>query len=251
MTRWKYFLTDKSATQRPKVRRAFSALMLSVAAAASSGCTALTQPIDGVPADRLPPQFFTGEKNDQIPIDISLLAQEKPRQYTLGAGDVIGVYVPGYVPAMSTDAMLKEVSESPPVHFPDREDTLPPSTGFPITVLEDETISLPKLDPIEVKGLTTDQVRDKIQDAYSAGGLTFQGKPVTPIVSLIDKRRINVVVIRQDQVVQSSLLEQVNRTGRGVTAADQSAKGDVVQLDAFENDILHALTETGGMPGVS
>ena len=51
-----------------------------------SGCTAVTQPINGVPSNRLPPQFFETPKNEQIPIDISLLAREKPRQYISGAG---------------------------------------------------------------------------------------------------------------------------------------------------------------------
>jgi hypothetical protein len=41
------------------------------------------------------------------------------------------------------------------------------------------------------------------------------------------------------------------QTGRGVFGADQSAKGNVVKLPAYQNDVLHALMETGGLPGLS
>jgi hypothetical protein len=46
-------------------------------------------------------------------------------------------------------------------------------------------------------------------------------------------------------------MEQVNRSGRGVVGSDQSGETTVVKLNAFENDILHALSATGGLPGVT
>ncbi|HBE70621.1 MAG TPA: sugar ABC transporter substrate-binding protein [Planctomycetaceae bacterium] len=182
-----------------------------------------------------------------MPIDISLLAQEPPRQYTLGAGDVLGVTVDSILPSTLPD----QVPEPPPVHFPEQEDTLPPSTGFPITVIDDGTISLPLLDPIKVEGLTTDQARDLIRRKYVEANILPEDRKISPLVTVIKKRQINVIVVRQDQQVSNVILEQVNRSGRGVTAADQSGESTVVKLDAFENDILHALSETGGMPGTS
>lgn len=234
-----------AANPIPTARRACSAVLLTALAVTSTGCTALTQPIDGIPSGRLPPQFFQGEKNDLIPIDISLLAQEPPRQYILGPGDVLGITVDSILPSTLPD----QVPEPPPVHFPEQEDTLPPSTGFPITVIDDGTISLPLLDPIKVEGLTTDQARDLIRQKYVDSNVLLEDKKIAPLVTIIKKRQINVIVVRQDQIVQSSILEQVNRSGRGVTAADQSGKSTVIKLNAFENDILHALSETGGMPG--
>ncbi|MCA9191407.1 MAG: polysaccharide biosynthesis/export family protein [Planctomycetales bacterium] len=225
-------------------------LVCVVASTFLSGCTALTQPINGIPSNRLPSQFFVGEKNNLIPIDVSILAQEPPRDYVLGPGDVLGITVDKIFPYYEPG----EIPEPPPVHFPEQEDTLPPSTGFPITVLEDGTISLPLLDPIEVEGLTTDQTRDKIREAYVNAKILREDAQtkVSPIVTLIKKRQIQVVVIRQDQGNSSTdyYLQQVNRSGRGVTGADESATGQVVKLNAFENDILHALMETGGLPGV-
>ncbi len=232
----------------PAGRRARPVAMLAAMAMALSGCTALTQPIDGIPASRLPPQFFQGEKNDLVPIDFSLLAQEKPRQYTLGPGDVLGITIDGILPYSEPD----QVPEPPPVHFPEKDSTLPPSTGFPITVVEDGTISLPLLEPVKVEGLTEDQTRDKIRKAYIDTKILKEDeqRKVSPVVTIIKKRRINVIVIRQDQFRRwRQFLQQVNRSGRGVVGSDESGKGTVVKLDAFENDILHALTETGGLPG--
>ena len=133
---------DSAQVQRRLVRGWRKMLLLGVAVASSpalTGCTSLTQPIDGIPARRLPPQFFQETKNDLIPIDISLLAQEAPRQYILGPGDILGITVDRILPYAEPDT----VPEPPPVHFPTEKSDLPPATGFPITVLEDGMISLP------------------------------------------------------------------------------------------------------------
>lgn len=218
--------------------------------AALTGCTALTQPIDGVPAERLPPQFFAEEKNNLVPIDISLLAQEEPRQYILGPGDILGITVDRILPFSEPGS----VPDLPPVHFPDADSTLPPSTGFPITVLEDGTISLPLLRPIYVEGLTTDQARDKIREAYIDSKILIEDeqRKVSPVVTIIKKRQVNVVVIRQDvsQGAFSMQAMMMGQTGRGVVGEDYSASGEVLKLDAYRNDILNALMETGGLPGV-
>ncbi len=115
--------------------RLMAVMLLGVGA---TGCTTITQPINGVPSNRLPPQFFQEAKNNLVPIDFSLLGQEPPRQYVLDKATysvsmltVSSVYGPDAVPVM------------PPVNFPSEKSTLPPSTGFPFTVLEDGTISLP------------------------------------------------------------------------------------------------------------
>jgi protein involved in polysaccharide export with SLBB domain len=203
----------------------------------------LTQPIDGIPARRLPPQFFQETKNDLIPIDISLLAQETPRQYILGPGDILGVTVDRILPYAEPDT----VPELPPVHFPSEKSDLPPATGFPITVLEDGMISLPLVKPIKVAGLTEDQARDLIRKTYLDAKILKEdeSRKISPIVTIIKKRQINVVVIRQDNASGGQ------STGRGVSATDYSARGQILKLDAYKNDILNALVETGGLPGVT
>lgn len=220
-----------------------------------AGCTALTRPIDGIPAKRLPPEFFQGERSNLIPIDVTLLTQEEPRQYTLGPGDILGVVVDKILPFSEPE----QVPPLPPVNFPDANSTLPPSTGFPLTVLDDGTISLPLLKPIEVEGLTLDQARDKIRQSYVDADILKEDQEVSPIVTLVRKRQINVTVIRQDiaglaggfQGGGGFGLQAVANRPTGTLGVDYSAAGQVVKLDAFKNDVLNALMETGGLPGVS
>ncbi len=218
--------------------------------AGATGCTTLTQPINGIPANRLPPQFFAEEKNNLVPIDFSVLGQEPPRQYILDKGDVLGIYVDRVLPFTEPDA----VPVMPPVNFPSDKSTLPPSTGYPFTVLEDGTISLPLLQPLKVRGLTLDQARDLIRKSYIEAKILKEdgNQYVSPVVTMIRERSYNVVVIRQDVGGQASQnMQQMQLQGRGIIGADMSARGNVVKLPAYQNDVLHALMETGGLPGLS
>lgn len=222
-----------------------AAMLLGVGA---TGCTSLTQPISGIPANRLPPQFFAEEKNSLVPIDVSLLGQERPRNHILDKGDVLGIYIDRVLPFTEPDS----VPVMPPVNFPAENSTLPPSTGFPFTVLEDGTISLPLLRPVKVKGLTLDQTRDLIRKSYVEAKILMEdgNQFVSPVVTLIREREYKVVVIRQD--MGSIGGGQAQGGGRGgVQGADQSARGNVVKLPAYQNDVLHALMETGGLPGIN
>ncbi len=204
------------------------------------GCTALTQPIEGVPANRLPPQFFAEPKNNLVPVDISLLSLEPPRDYQLDGGDILGVYIEGVLPFNPPNAP----PEPPPVNFPDRDSTLPPSIGYPIAVQDDGTLSLPLIEPLDVEGLTLEQVRDTIREAYIDADI-LRPEKARPIVTLIQERTYNIIVVREDA-------GGVGGAGAGfIRGDDQSASGSVVKLKAYQNDILHALVETGGLPGVN
>ncbi len=233
-----------------KLRTAATAIAAGVVVTALGGCANLTQPIDGVPARRLPPQFFPEPKNDLVPVDISLLSLEPPREYLLAGGDILGVYIEGVLPFNPPN----EPPEPPPVNFPEAENTLPPSIGYPIAVQDDGTLALPLIEPLEVEGLTLEQVRDKIRDAYIDEDILREEK-ARPIVTLIQKRTYNVIVIREDGLGSGT-------GGRGINVQDLSAQfirggsdrsgsGSQVKLDAYENDILHALVETGGLPGLN
>ncbi len=202
------------------------------------GCSALTQPIEGVPANRLPPQFLAQPKNDLVPVDISLLSLEPPRDYQLDSGDILGVYIEGVLPFNPPNAP----PEPPPVNFPSQDSTLPPSIGYPIAVQDDGTLSLPLIEPLDVEGLTLEQVRDAIREAYIDADI-LRPEKARPIVTLIQERTYNVIVVREDA-------GGVGSDGDGfIRGGDQSASGSVVKLKAYQNDILHALVETGGLPG--
>ncbi|MEZ6091317.1 MAG: polysaccharide biosynthesis/export family protein [Pirellulaceae bacterium] len=209
----------------------------------SSGCTSITSPISGIPARRLPPQFFAPPKNNLIPVDISLLSQEAPRNYILDSDDILGVYIEGVLPFNTPDAP----PQVPPVHFPDAESTLPPSLGFPITVAEDGTISLPLIEPIDVRGMTIDQVRELIRKAYIKANI-LQDEKARPVVTLIKERTYDVIVVRQDQGLSQNEVNSGSSVQRG---SFQGASGNIVKLPAYQNDVLHALMQTGGLPGVT
>lgn len=220
-------------------------ILATVASIVLSGCSSLTQPIDGVPAKRLPPQFFPEPKNNAVPVDISLLSLEPPREYLIDKGDILGVYIEGVLPFNPPNA----TPEPPPVNFPTADSLLPPSLGYPIAVQEDGTLSLPLIEPVDVRGLTLDQVRDRIREAYIETDI-LRPEKARPIVSLIQERTYNVIVVRQDGGAGGRGMQMGGIGGGAIRGtSDQSANASLVKLPAYQNDILHALVETGGLPG--
>ena len=236
----------KRSTGRPLSRRGVTAaglLVLTLTGLTQTGCSTFTQPIEGVPADRLPPSFFPPPKNDLIPVDISLLSIEPPRDYQISGGDILGVYIEGVLPFNPPN----QPPEPPPVNFPGEESTLPPSIGYPIAVQDDGTLSLPLVEPLNVDGLTLDQVRDAIRDTYIDEDI-LRPEKARPIVTLIQERTYDVIVVREDG---NSLLNQNQSAAFIRGGSDRSATGGLVKLPAYKNDILHALVETGGLPGLN
>ncbi len=243
--------TKLPAVERTRrfLRSATTAVAATMVVTALSGCSALTQPINGVPADRLPPQFFGEPKNDLVPVDIALLSIEPPRDYQLSGGDILGIYVEGVLPFNPPN----QPPEPPPVNFPDKDSTLPPSIGYPIAVQDDGTLSLPLIEPLDVEGLTLEQVRDAIRDKYIDEDI-LRPEKARPIVTIIKERTYDVIVVREDgggvngnqQLNAQSLSAQFLRGG-----SDRSGSGGLVKLPAYQNDILHALVETGGLPGLN
>ncbi len=235
--------TKLSADQRASrlLRATTGALTACLLASTFSGCTALTQPIDGVPAKRLPPEFFPEPKSDLVPVDISILSIAPPRDYQIAAGDILGVYIEGVLPFNPPN----QPPAPPPVNFPDAESTLPPSIGYPIAVQDDGTLSLPLVEPLNVDGLTLDQVRDAIRDTYIEEDI-LRAEKARPIVTLIRERTYDVIVVREDA-------SQIGGGGGGNIrgGSDFSASGGLVKLPAYQNDILHALVQTGGLPGLN
>ena len=236
-------MIQKPTSRRRRSPAGLVALVAGCVTVAASGCSTFTQPIDGVPADRLPQSFFPPPKNDLIPVDISLLSVEPPLEYQIAGGDILGVYIEGVLPFNPPN----QPPEPPPVNFPGEESTLPPSIGFPIAVQDDGTLSLPLIEPLKVEDLTLDQVRDAIRDKYIDEDI-LRPEKARPIVTLIRERTYDVIVVREDG---QSLLNQ-NQSARFIRGgSDRSATGGLVKLPAYKNDILHALVETGGLPGLN
>ncbi len=189
-----------------------------VAVSMLSGCATL----NAVPASRLPPELLGRTRNTMQQISISRLRQDEPAVYQISSGDVLGIYI---------ENVLGVEGEAPPVHFPESGDQ-PPALGFPVPVREDGTLALPLIQPINVDGLTLPQTQEAIQVAYASADIRAD----SIIVTLMRRRMYRVTVIREEEGGK----ENVTKRGTGKT----------IDLPAYENDLLHALNETGGMPGL-
>jgi protein involved in polysaccharide export with SLBB domain len=164
-------------------------------------------------------------------------------------GDILGIYIQGILPFASADVP----PEPPPVNFPDKDSTLDPSIGYPILVQEDGTISLPSIDPLKVRGLTVSQIRDLIREEYIRKKIVRDETLLQPSVTIMKERTYNVVVVRQDvsMASQNNTWQQFGPRGTFTRGSDQSSSGQIIKLPAYQNDVLHALMESGGLPGLN
>jgi hypothetical protein len=184
------------------------------------------QTITGIPVARVPRELLRTElKNNKIDIPLQRLRQDPPKEYMLAAGDVIGIYIKG---------VLGNEEELPPIHFPEDSDR-PPAIGYPVPIREDGTLALPFVQPIRVAGLSLVNATEQIRRAYTYPKVIVKPDADQVIVTLIRKRTTRVMVIREE--------------AGGKDGVAKRGTGHVVDLPAYENDVLRALTETGGMPG--
>ncbi len=169
-------------------------------------------------------------------INFLALRQTPPQEYTLGRGDTLGIYIQG---------ITGDKDVPPPVNFPD-DPGAQPGLGYPVPVRDDGYISLPLISPIRVSGLTLAEAERRIVNAYTKEKEILLEGSEKIIVTLMRRRTYNVLVIRED--VQSD-------RGGNTIRANETFIGDSVQSETFsldlpatENDVLHALSESGGMP---
>ena len=215
--------------------------MLLIALTSCAGCSLFRQTI---PANCFP-GIAENPRASRQPIDYSLLRQEPPAVYQLGARDILGIYIEG---------VLGRIDDVPPVHFSERREE-PPALGFPIPVREDGTISLPLAEPIDLSGLTLAQAEEQIRNEY-----TVKHKILLPgrdriILTLIQPRKYNVIVIREDGIGPEGRpleirAQQFLPTG-SILEPPKLGIAKSVELKAYENDVLHALAQSGGLPGTA
>ncbi|MBV9122325.1 MAG: polysaccharide biosynthesis/export family protein, partial [Planctomycetes bacterium] len=205
-----------------------------------TGCAALTNPVaEGVPVDRLPPDLLgvPRQVNQTIPLD--LLGQTPPQEYRLAPGDILGVWIRG---------ILGSTDPTPPVHFPSELSNLarrlPPAVGYPVPVRGDGNISLPQVKPISVQGLTLTEAEGKVRQVYVAAGIFVAGKEAI-LVTLLEPRHVHVTVIRQEAGGFTAA-----GIGGLIASSTKRGTGNPVDLTAYENDVLTAIAQTGGMPGL-
>ncbi|MDB2687649.1 polysaccharide biosynthesis/export family protein [Mariniblastus sp.] len=218
----------------PRVCIAALALCISFLA----GCRSYG-PTDLVPAaDVLNRSCCQPDTEEQI--NFLKLRRSPPEQYVLGKGDVLGIYIQG----ITGDAEVP-----PPVNFAD-QDNNKPAIGYPVPIRDDGYISLPLIAPIRVTGLTVGEAEAKIVRAYTQDKKILLEGNEKIIVTLMQRRTYNVLVIREDGATSTNSQNGLNRNS---IYLDEGLKTESfsIELPAYENDVLHALSETGGMPGES
>ena len=203
-------------------RVGMSMITMSMVSTLMTGCST----ISAIPVSRVPREILAAERKDDF-VDISMLRlrQDPPEVYLLGPGDVLGVYIRG---------VLGNDQELPPVHFPE-DSNRPPAIGYPVPIREDGTLALPIVDPIKVGGMSLVEATTAVRNAYSYPRQIIKEGEEQIIVTLIQQRKIRVQVIREES--------------GGKDGVSKRGTGHVVDLPIYENDLLHALSETGGMPG--
>jgi protein involved in polysaccharide export with SLBB domain len=209
--------------------------------ASFSGCSALDC-LKGIPAvsvKRVPKSFFARPRSEMVQISLARLRQEDPKVKQLGPHDVLGIYI---------ENVLGRNDEAPPVNFP-KEGNDQPSIGFPIPIREDGTVQLPLVDPIEIAGLTLEQGTEVIRAAYTKKRKILpEGKD--RIIVTLQKRRTERIMVVREEGNSSASSQQTMMTGVGSPGLVKRGTGTTVDLPAYENDLLHALNETGGLPGL-
>lgn len=216
-------------------------LVLAMMAVSMSGCSCLDC-LKGIPAisvKRVPRSLLGRSRSDMVQISMARLRQLPPKVYQLGPNDTLGIYI---------ENVLGKEDEAPPVNFPE-DPSKPPSIGFPMPIREDGSLALPLIPPLEVAGLTLEQATDEIRAAYTITNKILPEGKDRIIVTLLRPRKERILVIREEQGIAPGTQGQTTspNSSAGLT---KRGTGKAVDLPAYENDLLHALSETGGLPGL-
>jgi len=211
-----------------------------------SGCASWTNPVaNGIPVRLVPDELLAESKDQYEDIEWGLLQRTPPEEPIIEPEDVLGVYIVG---VLGTEDQL------PPVQLPDATN-VPPALGFPIPVRADGTIPLPLIEDPKVAGLTVEQAEKKIIHAYTVKKRMLQ-EDQSIILTMIRPRHVRVLVIREDSMgSRSNAFRPVNRGimfggGASLNTQSRAGAGFDLQMPATEADVLSALADTGGLPGL-
>src|SRR5262249_16939193 len=126
-------------------------------------------------------------------VPLNLLSQPQPDVHRLGSGDVLGIYIEGF---------LGERTLGIPVHmtpFVQARDQfrLMPGAGYPVPVMEDGKIALASVPKLTVEGMTLAEAREAIRNLYVSKEL-LRADNERIVVTLLQPRLTQVLVFRQE-----------------------------------------------------
>ena len=227
----------------------FLSLIVAVGLGLLAGCTSIPQR-ETVSVAGYASMRNEGPRSSMEQINMVKLRMDRPPVELLGPGDVLGIYI-------STVTGSEDVP--PPVYNVDGKTDEDPASGYPYPVRSDGTLSLPLLaEPIYVEGMSLIEAENAIRTAYTIKKRLL-GSDATISVTLLKKRTINVCVIREDLNLgidparSSSPTQLTAQKGTGETYFGSVGRGSAVSLSlpVYKNDILEALSRSGGMPGLN
>jgi hypothetical protein len=176
------------------------------------------------------------------------LRQQPPETWIIGIKDIVGIYIQDIVPS-TTNRQEPNILNLPVLtqadYYPPRGMVNSPAVGLPMEVNADGNVILPLIPPVKLAGLTLTQAVEAIRKEYSVNRKILEPGRERIMVTLIRPRVQRIVVLRDDVPFQPTFQPQGNTallTRRGTA--------NVIDLPAFENDVLHALSITGGLPGI-
>ncbi len=223
-------------------RQCCLAIAVAMIAGTLSGCAAFTNPVaNGVPVRMLPDEVLGESREGFEPINLAKLRMKPPEQFLLDTGDTLGIYVEG---------VIGDAGTPPPVNLPSSSE-LPPAIGYPFPVREDGTISLPLAGSVEVRGMTIEDAEQAVTDAFLGKEIILE-EDFRIIVTLLRPRTVRVLIAREQIDSRGITVQNTGLRGIGSSSTTigggQSATGSALELPIYENDLLNALTSTGGVP---
>ncbi len=225
---------------RPTVRALFM-LILAASHVFLQGCASLTNPVrNGMSVEQLAHELRAISTEEFVMVPLSLLGQPPMKEYRVGPGDLLGIWV---------DGIPGEKNQNPPLpQLPDKDlpGSLPPGVGTPVPVQENGAIQLPLIGKVVVEGLTLAKIHTELVDAYTVKRKILPPGKENIVVTLIRPRHHRVIVMREDSATGSTIAGSIGQTLVGLTTR---GTGHVLNLAPSENDVLHALAQTGGLPG--
>jgi hypothetical protein len=226
-------------TNSRAARAGRTALLLALALI-GPGCAALANPIvDGIPVSQLPDDLRGPSRTVLKPIPLTMLRQKPILEHVVGPNDVLGIVV---------ENVLGERNQQVPIRTGELSGQTP-AIGYPILVQDDGTISLPYVPPIDVEGLTLVEVQNRIRKIYTEDYKILKKGSERIIVTLMQPRRFHVLVLREDGGFGGAPTGPTFGSSSPLIGASKKGTGYPLDLPIGENDVLNALTKTGGLPG--
>jgi len=216
--------------------------LLSILTLGQVGC--VTYANKAVPAARVPLCLRGESKDAKMPINLAALRQERPLEHRVGPGDVLGVTIYGVLPIDTNTPPIVHLDRfSVDQYYPPNGSTNSPVSGSPMRVYNDGKLYLPLVEPLHVQGLTIPETAQAVANIYGENQLLKKGRERV-MVSLIKTRVHRVLVMREDTPGAPTI------TTRRHTVLTKQGSAAIVDLPTYENDVLHALAATGGLPGI-